>query len=238
RFCPACKHQPAGQAREINKLAALSAEGRGSATTLLVSSAVRWMNAHAGSLPPRSRKLLGFTDNRQDAALQAGHFNDFLFVALLRGAVLASVRKAGPRGLRDDAFGRRRQAALGFAAVNRNRRQEWMLDPEAKGAAQVNAEQTLGRVLAYRIWADQRRGWRFTNPNLEELGLVRAEYVSLDDLAKDDDAFANAPPELRNASAETRRMALVELLTHLRHGLAITTDALYPANVESIAHAS
>jgi hypothetical protein len=32
-------------------------------------------------LPPHSRKLLGFTDNRQDAALQAGHFNDFLFVA-------------------------------------------------------------------------------------------------------------------------------------------------------------
>src|SRR6185295_2792817 len=28
RFCPTCKHQPAGQAREINKLAGLSAEGR------------------------------------------------------------------------------------------------------------------------------------------------------------------------------------------------------------------
>jgi hypothetical protein len=35
------------------------------------------MNTRAGSLPPHSRKLLGFTDNRQDAALQAGHFNDF-----------------------------------------------------------------------------------------------------------------------------------------------------------------
>ena len=44
RFCPACKHQPPGQAREINKLAGLSAEGRSSATTLLVSSAIRWMN--------------------------------------------------------------------------------------------------------------------------------------------------------------------------------------------------
>jgi hypothetical protein len=80
RFCPACKHQPAGQAREINKLAALSAEGRSCATTLLVSSAIRWMNTYASSLPPHSRKLLGLTDNRQDAALQAGHFNDFLFV--------------------------------------------------------------------------------------------------------------------------------------------------------------
>ena len=99
RFCPACKDQPAGRAREINKLAGLSAEGRSSATTLLVSSAVRWMNRHADALPPHSRKLLGFTDNRQDAALQAGHFNDFLFVALLRAAILAAVRKAGAAGL-------------------------------------------------------------------------------------------------------------------------------------------
>jgi superfamily II DNA/RNA helicase len=238
RFCPACKHQPAGQAREINKLAGLSAEGRSSATTLLVSSAVRWMNTHASSLLPHSRKLLGFTDNRQDAALQAGHFNDFLFVALLRGAILAAVRKAGPAGLTDDEFGRRVQTALGFIAANRDRRQEWMLDADSKGVAQVNAEQSLSRVLAYRVWADQRRGWRFTNPNLEELGLVGAEYVSLDDLAADEAAFINAPPELRVAKPETRRAALVELLTHLRHGLATTAEVLDPATVETIANAA
>ena len=90
-----------------------------------------------------------------------------------------------------------------------------MLDPESKGVAQVNAEQSLSRVLAYRVWEDQRRGWRFTNPNLEELGLVTAEYVSLGDLAEDDAAFVNAPPELRFAKPETRRAALVELLDSL-----------------------
>ena len=45
RLCPACGDQPAVQAREINKVASLSAEGRSSATTLLVSSALHWMNA-------------------------------------------------------------------------------------------------------------------------------------------------------------------------------------------------
>lgn len=238
RFCPACKDQPAGQAREINKLAALSAEGRSSATTLLVSSAIRWMNKHAHSLPRHSRKLLGFTDNRQDAALQAGHFNDFLFVALLRAAILAAVRKSGATGLGDDEFGRRVQASLGFIAANRNRRQEWMLDPESKGAAQVNAEQSLSRVLAYRVWVDQRRGWRFTNPNLEELGLVRAEYLSLDDLAADDAAFATSPTELKIATPETRKKVLSVLLDHLLHGLAITADALDPGTAESTANAA
>jgi hypothetical protein len=108
-FCPACKDQPPGQAREINKLASLSAEGRSSATTLLVSSALRWMNGAASSVPADKRKLLGFTDNRQDAALQAGHFNDFLFVSLLRAATLAAVRKEGSQGLAEEDFGRRVQ---------------------------------------------------------------------------------------------------------------------------------
>jgi hypothetical protein len=238
RFCPACKHQPPGQAREINKLAGLSAEGRSSATTLLVSSAVRWMNKHAEALPAYSRKLLGFTDNRQDAALQAGHFNDFLFVALLRAAIFAAVRNAGPTGLGEEDFGRRVQGALGFTAANRDRRQEWMLDPNSKGVASVNAEQTLSRVLTYRVWADQRRGWRFTNPNLEELGLIRADYVSVDELAADDDAFAEAPPELRNAPPKKRAQALTELLTYMRQGLAITADALEPASVESVSSAA
>jgi Lhr-like helicase len=238
RFCPACKHQPPGQAREINKLAGLSAEGRSSATTLLVSSAVRWMNKHPDALPKYSRKLLGFTDNRQDAALQAGHFNDFLFVAQLRAAIFAAVRNAGTAGLGEADFGRHVQAALGFTAANHGRRPEWMLDPHSKGVAPLNAEQTLSRVLAYRIWADQRRGWRFTNPNLEELGLLRAEYLSIDELANDDAAFSDAPPEIRNATPEKRRQALIELLTYMRQGLAITADALEPASVESVGNAA
>jgi hypothetical protein len=110
RLCPACGDQPAVQAREINKLASLSAEGRSSATTLLVSSALRWMNCNSAALPPERRKLLAFTDNRQDAALQAGHFNDFLFVSLLRAATLAAARAAGPGGLSEDEFGGRLQA--------------------------------------------------------------------------------------------------------------------------------
>jgi hypothetical protein len=177
RFCPYCKDQPPGQAREINKLAGLSAEGRSSATTLLVSSALRWMNQAAHNVPADKRKLLGFTDNRQDAALQAGHFNDFLFVSLFRAATLAAVRAAGAEGLGDDEFGRRVQAALGFTSVNRSRRGEWLARPDAVGVGLIEAERSLARVLAHRVWADQRRGWRFTNPSLEELGLIEATYL-------------------------------------------------------------
>jgi Lhr-like helicase len=238
RFCPYCKDQPPGQAREINKLAGLSAEGRSSATTLLVSSALRWMNQKASAVPADKRKLLGFTDNRQDAALQAGHFNDFLFVSLFRAATLAAVRAAGPDGLGDDEFGRRVQASLGFTSVNKARRAEWLARPEIIGVGLIEAERTLAKVLAHRVWADQRRGWRFTNPSLEELGLVQAIYLGLEELANDNDVFAGAPQEIARLTPEKRKEALRIILDTMRRGLAITADALDSATVDGIATAA
>src|SRR6266404_3256133 len=167
-----------------------------------------------------------------------GHFNDFLFVSLLRAATLAAVRKEGTEGLAEEDFGRRVQQALGFTASNQGRRQEWMLDPEARGPGLIDAERTLSRVIAHRVWVDQRRGWRFTNPSLEELGLVRAHYVGLDELAADHAAFENGPVELRVATSDQRRQALLIILETLRSGLAVTADALEPAEVDSTANAS
>jgi hypothetical protein len=132
------------------------------------------MHAPAAHIHADKQKVLAFTDNRQDAALQAGNFNDTLFVMLLRAAILAAVRNTGPEGLAHEDFGRRVQSALGFTALNRERRKEWLADPATIGVSLTNAERILGRVIAYRVWADQRRGWRFTNPNLEDLGLIRA----------------------------------------------------------------
>lgn len=238
RFCLSCKDQPAVQAREINKLSSLSAEGRSSATTLLVSSVLRWMNAAGEPAAKDKRKLLGFTDNRQDAALQAGHFNDFLFVTLLRAAIFQAVRAAGGEGLTEDEFGRRVQAVLGFTLAHPERRVEWMADPLAKGQGQSTAERILRQVLFHRVWIDQRRGWRFTNPNLEDLGLVRAEYVGLDEFATDDEAFADAPDILRRADPTLRKELSHILFDALRQGLAVTSEALDLAVMDSVANAS
>jgi hypothetical protein len=116
RFCPICCDQPPQQARERNKFAGLSAEGRSSVTTLLVSSVFRWLNEQGAAVLEVRRKILGFTDNRQDAALQAGHFNDLLFVTLLRAGTLAAVRVCGDEGLAPDEFGRLTAKALGFTS--------------------------------------------------------------------------------------------------------------------------
>jgi hypothetical protein len=57
-------------------------------------------------------------------------------------------------------------------------------------------------------------------------------------LAADNDAFASAPSELRQADVATRRDALLILLDTMRRGLAVTAEALDPATVEEMANAT
>lgn len=235
RYCLRCRAVHGAQGKDINRLAALSAEGRSSATTLLTTSVLAWMHGDGRNIEDDKRKLLGFTDNRQDAALQAGHFNDFTFVSLLRGATYRALDDAGATGLSDSQLGSAVRAALGFDAPIKSRedpaqshRREWMQDPSAVGRDLADAEETLRFVLAYRAWYDQRRGWRYTNPNLEELGLLQAEYVELEAFCTNDALFKDAPSLLREASATVRGNVFTCLFDYMRKGLAVDAAALDP----------
>lgn len=222
RFClnPRCDAVFDGAVRsETSKLGSLSAEGRSSATTVLTIAAMRHLLGEA-SLPKAARKLLGFTDNRQDASLQAGHLNDFVMVLLLRGALLAALRNQPGGSLSDDELTHRvldhlRLTPLDYASA-----------PEAKGLRADAAKKALRDVLGYRLYFDLRRGWRFTHPNLEQLGFLRIGYVSLEECAADDAEWTKRHPLLARASAETRLKLLRDLLDRMRRGLAIKTAFL------------
>ena len=235
RFCPSCRDRSKSMAREINKLASLNAESRSSATTVILSTVLRWMNAPDSTIDDYSRKFLAFTDNRQDAALQAGHFNDFVFVTMLRGAIISALRSA-PDGSLDEAhIGQEVQKALGFLASPdfAPRASEWLLNTSVKGARRSEAEAILRKNLQYLFWIDQRRGWRYTTPNLEQLGLLTARYEYLDDISADADEFRGSPI-LNNASAIERQAALKALYDHMRKGLAVDCFALNRLKLEEL----
>ncbi|MBA3268640.1 MAG: DEAD/DEAH box helicase, partial [Acidimicrobiia bacterium] len=114
-FCLRCRvsyEQVRGN--DFSKLATLDQEGRSSAVTVLSASIVRSLRAFDESqLDSKARKLLTFVDNRQDASLQAGHFNDFVQVAQLRGALSAALAKAS-NGLTHEVVAQEVTAALGL----------------------------------------------------------------------------------------------------------------------------
>ena len=234
RLCLRCGNTQGGAARDRTRLASLSAEGRSSATTVLVASALRWMHGAESELDPYTRKLLGFTDNRQDAALQAGHFNDFLFVSLVRAGFFGALQEAGSTGLRSDQLGIAMQRTLGFDQPKEQIRAEWLLEPSLRGFNLQEAEGTLRQVLSYRVWFDQRRGWRNTNPNLGQLDMVRVAYLGIDELASDDELFADAHPLLQQASHAVRKEVYGALLDHMREWMAIRSQVLDTAVIEQL----
>lgn len=251
RFCPQCGHQPPIQARDYTKLAALTAEGRSSATTLITATALDWMERKQLPTNAHARKLLGFTDNRQDAALQSGHFNDFIFVTLLRGAMLRAVNMSGDAGLGYEQFGSSVRQALGFDPEDPTRRSEWMRDENpASFAALDQAKSVINRVLAHRLWNDLRRGWRFTNPNLNQLDLIEVTYPGIPMLAADQAACSGKRQEsltdvqrrgfdiLSGVAPKDREKMFGELFNAMREGLAIGVAALEQGELEEAAELS
>ena len=228
RLCLLCGVSFDGRGSEFSRLANLGTEGRSTATTVLSLSAVRRLRADA-TLPPEARKLLSFTDNRQDASLQAGHFNDFVQVALLRSALWRAASDAGDEGLTHD---RLPQTVFDALALPFER---YAVQPGAEFYARRNTERTMRQVLAHRLYLDLRRGWRLTAPNLEQCGLLRIDYESLGELSEAESLWAPSHPALATATADTRAEVCRVLLDFCRRELAIKTEHLDPDELEALA---
>jgi len=219
RFCLCCgASYDFTQRSDFPKLSPVGTEGRSTATTILSLSLIR--NMGQGTYDSASRKLLSFTDNRQDASLQAGHFNDFIEVGLLRSALQRAAATAGEEGISHDQLPLRVFEQLGFPLAT------YAFDPGIKGNARDQTNAAMREVITYRLYRDLRRGWRILAPNLEQTGLLRIDYPYVDDASTDEEEWANAHPALAGAAPETRAKIARVLLDELRRRLAIRTDYL------------
>ncbi len=210
--------------REFRKLARLSSEGRSTATTLLALSAVAELRRQP--VDPRAAKLLSFTDNRQDASLQAGHFNDFVQVALLRAAIYRALPEDGSP-LDHTEVAARVVDALGLPQEAYAREAA-----ESGRLARLNRE-ALETFIEYRIYEDLRRGWRVVQPNLEQCGLLQIDYDGLEELCRDP-AVWKGHPLLADASPQQRLFVACAFLDHLRRALILDAECLDPQQQERI----
>jgi Lhr-like helicase len=240
-FCARCGEDHSSRMRESNKLASLSAEGRSSASTVLSMHSLMWMHSDQCSLDAKQKKVLAFSDNRQDASLQAGHTNDFLFVTLVRAAIYKALENAGQSGLLDGDIGKAMIDALGFDVQLMagqqgadTLREQWLQNPDLDGQSYLDALEILRQTMAYRFWADQRAGWRFTNPNLDELGILEAQYEGLKEFCEDESRFQKAPELLKKASSDQREIVFKTLFDYMRTGLAVDAASLDSTNVNRV----
>lgn len=218
-FCLSCGvSHSARQRSDFSKLGTLGSEGRSTATTILTTSAVAGLQREP-SIEREARKILSFTDNRQDASLQSGHLNDFIEVGQLRGAIYKAAVEAGPDGLRDDTISQKVTSALSLNF------EDFAIDPTIKYGRE-KVEKALRDVVGYRVYRDLRRGWRINSPNLEQCGLIEIDYAELDLVASDTELWKALHPMLGVASSEARRTVCRTLLDFVRRDLCIEVDYL------------
>ena len=227
RFCPSCGVEHGVRSSEFRKLGGLNSEGRSSATTTLSLAVLRQLLSFPqDEIPDQARKLLAFSDNRQDASLQAGHFNDFVRVLQLRAGLVAALSAQTDKELSLETLAHETEKALRLEA------DDFIAIPNAKPNVEQSNRRALRGVLEYRLIVDLRRGWRITNPNLEQLRLLEVEYENLVNCAEDQPEWGQRHPLLAQASSEERFLICHRLLEELRQRLAVDCEALVQEEFE------
>lgn len=192
---------------EFTKLTRLGSEGRSTATTVISYSVIDTLFEQ--NEKTQNQKLLSFTDNRQDASLQAGHFNDFLSSVKLRAGLYKALQNY-PNGINvheiaERVFDELKLKEEAFATYPSE-------DPDFPDEENVKA---IKEYILYRIFQDLKRGWRYTIPNLEQTALLKVEYKELEKLSQFDEKFKDVY-FLDTVDPDTRKEILFQVLNFFR----------------------
>ncbi|VVD31061.1 DEAD/DEAH box helicase [Paraburkholderia dioscoreae] len=202
---------------EGTKLTKLGSEGRSTSTTITTFSILNRLSDAGYAV--RDQKLISFTDNRQDAALQAGHFNDFVEVIRLRAGIYQALSRAGESGLTFERLGLAVFDALGLPFVEYANKKE---EPELAHVRR-SYEEAFQTYLLYRALADLRRSWRIVLPNLEQCALLSIGYADLPEVA-DNDKYWDKVPVLDALSQEDRAAFIATILDFFRLEYAVHSE--------------
>ncbi|MBU1086181.1 MAG: DEAD/DEAH box helicase [Candidatus Omnitrophica bacterium] len=198
---------------EGTKLTRLGSEGRSTSTTILSISVLKQLDKF--KLSRENQKLLSFTDNRQDAALQAGHFNDFIKVTQLRSALYHALNKNNQ--LDHTNLSRAVFDSLDLAI------DEFSAHQATFPAVIRETEAVFQDYLMYRALYDLKRGWRVVLPNLEQCALLEIEYKNLKENCDQDDAWKEIP-FLGQATSALRQEIIYQVLDYFRKSYALYSN--------------
>ncbi len=216
-LCPSCGIVHDRRSREYNKLFTFGSVGRSTATDVLV-------NAQVQSLPRDANKVIAFSDNRQDTALQAAHMNSlhrrFTFRQTLYTALRENGHVSGEHAARLEDVG-----ALLFEAQQRHD----ILPPFRRSKSQFKldyqAEERYRRYLQFVALWELGGTHRRTHQNLEDVGLLGVGYYGLDTCAESDLFWADVPL-MANLDADLRYDLLLGLMDLMRKRHALPHEAI------------
>ena len=122
--------------------------------------------------------------------------------------------------------------ALGFNQLDPATLAEYLRTPKLMGLARQEAQRTLRFVLGYRLLRDLRRGWRFNNPNLDQLNLLVINYRELNEFCADESAFGQPGTLLRRLDTAGRAAFCRLVFDEMRRALCLESRYLDPVDQE------
>ena len=209
-FDPTCGVIYDTRTSELTKLSRLGNEGRSTSTTILAFSVLKGLGKHR--FDQKEQKVLSFTDNRQDAALQAGHFNDFIRTVQLRSAIynaLCKYEELDFSGIGNAVFD-----------VLHLSQEEYAVSPASYISGERANADAFKSYLTYRALEDLEHSWKVTLPNLEQCALLQIHYKHLDEFCRLDDEW-NKIPFIASLSPEERYSVIYQVLDFFRTSYAI-----------------
>lgn len=204
-----------GRSSEFSKLAKIGCEGRSTATTILAFEDVLLMGQETAARP-EDRKIMVFTDVRQDAALQAGHFNDFVRRGKVRAAIYRAVSQSD-EPLRSSEIARRVRDVLALKLA------DYANNPNVHGSGEKRVNDVLEKYLSALIYDDLEGNWSIIMPNLEACAMLDITYDGLhaDITGETDGSRQYDVPELEGLSDAEKETFLRYILDYFRHNLCM-----------------
>ena len=203
-----------GRQSEFAKLSKIGGEGRSTATTILSYEDIILMKD--ANVEEKDRKVMTFVDARQDAALQAGHFNDFIRIGKIRSAIWNAVKEA------EKPIDSSNIARLVFESLHLSAN-EYSARPELRGRRMDEVKEILIRYLSTIIYDDLAGNWSVITPNLEDCALLKVDYKYLHDeiTGENDSERLYDIPELEGLSDEQKEVFIVQILDYFRYKLCM-----------------
>lgn len=196
---------------DYTRLAKIGGEGRSTSTTVLSYENVSLM-ARA-KVASADRKLLTFVDARQDASLQAGHFNDFIRYGRIRAATLQALKDQRKILYKDIAHEIISTLKLDF--------KEYSSNAEAFGSRETDINSTLHDYVLYLAECDLAHNWSLNMPNLEDCSLMEIKYLGMPEELRSESYYAQGFWAQFNKHYEDMEKLITMVLTFFRHKRAL-----------------
>ena len=236
RFCVNCCKELSNKSLERNALIGLSGEGRSSVSTILCLNQLRQLDDLK-----QECKILGFSDNRQDAALQAGHFNDYVSHLILRVGLLNVLEQNKDKEfsleeLTDSIF-----RAFHFDSGKTSDIAKFSRNPYIKNFNLLHAQEVVRNIISLNLLKELKSSNMYNRPSIDKLELAEIKYENLEKVCNYSKIYLNFSNNLLNLLSPQELFEVLKLvLDTLRNNLCIKSpffdenkkNSLYSNNIE------